>query len=68
LIQDEPNLVVLTVPDEMALIELSQRVKAADVRLARFNEADFGDEFTAFATEPINGAKRRLFAKLPLLK
>jgi hypothetical protein len=59
---------VLTVPDENLLLELSQQVKAAGVRFVRFNEADFGNEFTAFATEPINGLKRKLFTKIPMLK
>jgi len=59
---------VLTVPDENSLLELSQKVKLAGVSLVRFNEADFDNEFTAFATEPINGSRRKLFAKLPLLQ
>ena len=59
---------MLTVPDENALLALSQRIRAVGVRCERFNEADFDNEFTAFATEPINGGKRKLFAKLPLLQ
>ena len=59
---------MLTVPTENDLVELSQQLAKTGIRHKRFNEADLGDEFTALATEPINGQKRRVFAKMPLLK
>ena len=65
---DHPSLVLLTVPNQSALIEASEKCSAAGIDFRIFHEADMNDEPTAFATAPINGAGRKLFKNYPLLK
>lgn len=50
------NLVVLTVADEGALLDLVARATRGGVACAAFREPDFGDALTAVAIEP-DGAK-----------
>ena len=60
------NMVVCTVPDEEALKDLAFKATIADIRIAVFEEDDFDNQATAFATEPITREKGRFFRKLPL--
>ena len=59
-------MVVCTVPDEETLRLTAARASKAGIKLYMFEEDDFGDQATAFATEPIEGEARKLFKKLPL--
>lgn len=59
-------MVILTVPNEAALEEVSARASDMGIRNYIFTEEDLGDEATAFATEPISGDARRFFRKLPM--
>ncbi len=56
-------LVILAVPDELALGWLEQDVRAAGLRVAPFHEPDLGGALTAVAIEP---AAARLLRRLPL--
>lgn len=62
-----PNLVVCSVPDEASLLQFCAEVRAAGVRCADFQEEDLDNETTAFATETVSGAQRRIFRKCRLL-
>lgn len=61
-----PSLVLVTVPDEPALLELEDQCRLAGIRSAVFLEADMDNAPTALATEPVNGQGRKLFRKYPL--
>jgi hypothetical protein len=57
------TLVILVVPDELALSWLEQDARTAGLRVAPFHEPDLGDALTAVAIEPAAG---RLLRRLPL--
>lgn len=59
-------LVIVTVPDEIALIGLASRALALGVPLSTWHEPDRDGEATAVALGPGAGA-RRVCANLPLL-
>lgn len=63
---DISSMVVCTVPDEAALRLAAATCSLRGIRQYLFLEDDFGDQATAFATEPISGEARRTFRKLPL--
>jgi hypothetical protein len=58
------TLVLLAVPDELALCWLRDDATDAGVRCVAFHEPDLDNALTALALEP---AARRLVAHLPLL-
>lgn len=62
------HLIVLTVPDEEALIKAKERVEARGVNLILFREPDLKNEATCFCTEPIGGDLRKVFSNYPLWK
>ena len=62
---DSNFLVVLSVPDEPALIELCRQARTHGIGYERVSEPDYGNEFTAMALEP-GDAARRLCARFPL--
>lgn len=62
----DPYLVLLTVPDESALIGLVSKALARGVKVAAWHEPDMGDALTAVALEP-SALARRCTANLPLL-
>lgn len=64
--QIHPSLVLCTVPDERTLLDLRDRCAAAGVFSRVFVETDLGEQVTALATAPVNGAARKLFKDLPL--
>lgn len=57
------NIVLLSVPDEAALIALAKRALDAGVSYAVFREPDFGDTVTGVA---LGSAGARLVSSLPL--
>ena len=57
------TLVVLAVPDELALHWLAADAESAGLRVARFHEPDLGGALTAAAFEP---SAARLLVHLPL--
>jgi hypothetical protein len=57
------TLVVLAVPDELALVWLRDDARAAGLRVVSFHEPDLGGCLTAVALEP---AGHKLVARLPL--
>jgi peptidyl-tRNA hydrolase len=59
------SLVVVTAPDEVALVHLIDRAQVMGVRPTVFREADYDDEITAIAL-PVGRASRRLCGSLPL--
>lgn len=61
-----PSLVLCTVPDKAALLDMQDRCHAAGIANRIFVESDMGDEPTALATQPVNGKGRKLFRELPL--
>lgn len=68
LLEDPPNLIVLSVEDEASLLDAAQRAQGHGIRLTVFREPDRGNEATAFCTEPVQGAARKIFQRLPLWK
>ena len=64
--RDSQYLVIVTVPDEVALISLSSRALDVGLRVSTWSEPDLDGQHTAVALEP-GLAARRLCANLPLL-
>jgi len=58
--------VFCTVPDEAALRVAAANCSLRGIRHYLWVEDDFGDQATAFATEPISGDARKAFKKFPL--
>lgn len=65
---NSPNLVVCTVPNEAALKAMLEDVNRRGILACSFQEDDMGGETTAFATELVSGAQRRVFRKCPLMQ
>lgn len=65
-----PRMVVLSVPDEVALTTAAERLSAHGVHHELFHEPDFGPMgYSALATRPLSqGHERRLFKKYPLYR
>lgn len=59
-------LVIVTVPDEVALIGIASNAIARDIALTTWHEPDLDGQATALALAP-GLAARRLCANLPLL-
>ena len=66
--EQHPSLVVLTVPNQAALIETSCKLSKLGVTHRTFFEADMDGQPTALATEPLEAGRRKVFANYPLLK
>lgn len=60
------NLVVLAVPTQRDLQIRVERACLAGIRIAVFDEPDDALGITAACTEPLTGAARRIFRRLPL--
>jgi peptidyl-tRNA hydrolase len=58
-------LVIVSVPDEVALIALTTRARERGIASHLVHEPDIGDAATALALEP-GDAARRLCSSLPL--
>jgi len=63
--RDSQYLVIVSVPDEVALIGLASRALAAGIEVSTWHEPDMADSATAVALEPGDVA-RRLCSNLPL--
>ena len=64
---DEPcHLVLLAVSSEEQLQLFIEEVELTGIRCAVFHEPDDNLGLTAACTEPIRGATRRIFRRLPL--
>ncbi len=61
--EGEQNLVVLSVPDELALGDVLRRAVAQGIRSTPYHEPHFGNELTACAFE---GSVASLVSSLPL--
>lgn len=65
----EPDYsVVLSVPDEAALMRAYARLTEHGIPVHLFREADLGDEATALASAPVVGEERKRFSRYPLWK
>jgi peptidyl-tRNA hydrolase len=64
--RESQYLVIVTVPDEVALISLASNALARNLEVSTWHEPDLAGEATAVALEP-GIAARRLCANLPLL-
>lgn len=64
--KDTSSVVVCSVPDETSLRLAAVNCSRQGIRNYLFLEDDFGNQATAFATEPITGEARRTFRKFPL--
>ena len=62
--RDSNYLILLAVPDEARLLELTRRIEAAGVAFSLVREPDLEDEATALAVAP--SAAAGLFGNLPL--
>ena len=60
------SVVICSVPSEASLLLAKERADLAGIRTALFVEDDFGDQATAFATEPLHGSLRKVFRDYPL--
>ncbi len=58
-----PHLVVCGLPSQRRLFQCMDQLGRRGVSTRPFYEPDLGDELTAVATEPIFGARRRLFRR-----
>lgn len=58
-------LVIVSVPDEVALIGLASRALEAGIQVSTWHEPDLGGAATALALEP-GAVARRLCSNLPL--
>lgn len=63
-----PYLVILTVPDEAALLSLSDKLTANDVQHRVFYEDDMDGRATALATQNISHRQRDLFIGIKLYR
>lgn len=63
---DSPHLVLLTIPTQHELIELSIRLTKAGVPHRVFHEDDLGGRATALATGCVEEGQRWLFAGMAL--
>ena len=63
--RDSQYLVIVSVPDEMALVALASRAFGQGVALTTWHEPDMNDSATALALQPGENA-RRLCSSLPL--
>ncbi len=64
----DPYLILVTVPDQNALLTLSAQLTNHDISHRVFFEDDMGGRATALATRPITQEQRKLFRSLPLYK
>lgn len=64
--RESQYLVIVTVPDEVALIALASNALARNLEVSTWHEPDLAGAATAVALEP-GLAARRLCANLPLL-
>lgn len=64
--RDSQFLVIVTVPDEVALIGVASRAIARGIGVTTWHEPDLDDQATAVALAP-GFAARRLCSNLPLL-
>jgi hypothetical protein len=65
---EHPHLVLLAVADELQLARVLTRLLRLDVQCKPFHEPDLGHELTALATEPVRGARRRIFRNYQCLR
>lgn len=65
--EDHPSLIVFGVKSEAKLKNLGETIRSHGIQIREFREPDIGNEMTAFATEPVCGEQRQLFAKYTLL-
>lgn len=63
--RDSQYLVVVTVPDEIALIALASRALAAGIEVSTWSEPDLADEKTAVVLQP-GAIAQRLCSNMPL--
>lgn len=63
-----PYLVVLTVPDEAALLALAEKLTAHGVDHRVFHEDDMGGRATALATQELTHRQRDLFIGIKLYR
>lgn len=63
--QNSNYLVVVSVPDENALMDLASRALRTDIGVSLFHEPDLNEELTAIAIEPGDTA-RKLCSNFPL--
>lgn len=65
---EHPSLIVFGIRSEPKLQSIVDHLKGQGINIKEFREPDIGNQLTAFATEPISGERRQLFAKYCLLK
>ena len=60
------HLIVLSVPNEHALLETYKKLEQRTIRSILFREPDISNQATALCTEPIYGSRRKFFSKYSL--
>lgn len=65
---EHPHFVVCGVKNEAAIRKAHHQIQNQGIRCRAFFEADLDNQMTAFATEPIYDAQRRVFRNFQLLK
>jgi peptidyl-tRNA hydrolase len=63
--RDSQYLIIVTVPDEIALIALASRALASGIEVSTWQEPDLADQKTAVVLQPGDVA-RRLCSNMPL--
>lgn len=64
----ETHLILLGIRNESELVKTSQMLDSKGIKHQMFFEPDYSTGFTAIATEPCYGARRRTFSKYRLLR
>jgi hypothetical protein len=63
-----PHLVVLSVENEEQLKQYAEKMKKAGIQYREFIEPDIGNQWTAVASEPLTGDRRKHFSNYRLLR
>lgn len=66
--EQHPSVILFGVKSEAKLRSIAEQLQQQGIRLKQFFEPDIGNQLTAFATAPVFGKDRELFAKYCLLR
>ena len=65
---EHPSVIFCGIASEQELLREYLRLRALGIRLKSFIEPDIGYQFTAFASEPVHGARRDYFANFKTIR
>lgn len=62
------SIVICKISSESELLKAAYRIRSKEIPVYVFREPDIGDQATALATAPVNGASRKIMSRYPLWK